>query len=187
MIWILVSLLFACFVQCCTVADGTTFTVTATSVPLIGNDAEITRWRQACQNDFTCKNKFRPHDLASNEQFMVLLQLAQPFPFPIESKSPLYNILDGFNEDEVNDKLIAMALVYAVADHYPCSQGAKFIIVGSDGQSECEPKGSDLSESVLSSNLIFYIVITAIVMLLSVYIIYLQLAIARMDLKMKKE
>jgi hypothetical protein len=185
-LWLL-SVLFLGFISSCTIDNSTVFDVALPTVPLIGDAAAITRVRQACKMDFVCNSKFQPHLLATNEKFMTLLQLAEPFPYPLNLYTPMYQTLNGFTHDEVNDKLWAMWMIYAVAEHTPCGPGSTFVLVNSNGDSACVSKSDPLDESVLSDNLIFYIVITLIVSLMGSYVIYLQLMLAKATSKYKFE
>jgi hypothetical protein len=169
----------------CTVDNTTLFDVTLPVIPLIGDQAAISYVRLACREDRVCRDKFQPHLLVSNEKFMTLMQLAMPFEYPWNVYTPMITIINGSLTDEVNKKLWAMSMIYAVSDHTPCGPGSTFILTNSNGDSACVSKSDTLDESVLSNNLIFYIVITLIISLVAAYIIYLQLLLAKATAKVK--
>ena len=176
--WLLFTVVCYAFV----IDDTTVFSFSPnfTSTPLQGNPGAISDIRKASSQYFEFRSKFQTDVLESDSIFLRILQLVEPFPYPLYKESAIFYFLDGKSIQEVNEQLWALQMVVEGMRKSACADNERLNLVEGDGEFECE-KTEEITTNSNTENALFNIVIMMIVVFLSAVLVKQRIDIYKLN------
>jgi len=180
--WVFLLLIFYCSAQC-VIDDTTVFTFSPnfTLTPLLNNDAAITAVREASAAYFEFRSTYQTDILNSNDVFVTLLQIIEPFPYPLYQETAVRDFLDGVTIEDLNKRLWALQMVVEGVRRSACTTGEKLNIIDEEGKIECEGVIADTLNNNVLNNSLFYIIIVLLFALLASIIVTERMRIYRIE------
>lgn len=144
----------------CIIDDNTVFSFSPnfTHTPLIGDENAISEIRHASAELIVFRSKFQTDVLKSNDVFIRILQLVEPFNYPLYKESAVLHFLEGKTVKEVNEILFGLKMVVEGMRKTACNDNERLNLVDGDGDFECESTVENTHSSIYENSLFFVVV-----------------------------